>query len=346
MGSTPPVALAAAALLVSAAAAAPAFAPSSFASAIAGYAPGPGASPAFSDPALALGGPQGCGLHCGTLDVVALGVGGSLTLSFDAPISNGKGDDFIVFENSFQVDEPGNPTSFAEVVFVEVSSGGPFARFPADTVGVGGPIPSFGTVSFGAYDGLAGAIPTLANVVTNTIDPLDPTVAGGSAFDLSDLGSDPLVLAGQVDLDAITAVRLVDVEAGTTTDVNGNLIHDSGGATGAADIDAVSIINHAQNRSPRQPGVEISRDQQGFIRLVFSDPEGLGDLDPSTLRMSADLTPVFLSDLLAFGFVQVVSARPTRIELKITPFLSHAWVFSVSIRDMAGRFCVDQAAIQ
>ena len=64
------------------------------------------------------------------------------------------------------------------------------------------------------FGGFAGARPTLANVDTNAIPPLVPTAAGGTTFDLAELADDPLVLSGDVDLDAIAYVRLVDVVDG------------------------------------------------------------------------------------------------------------------------------------
>ncbi|MDG1477305.1 MAG: T9SS type A sorting domain-containing protein, partial [Vicingaceae bacterium] len=57
--------------------------------------------------------------------IVSLGDGGSATLAFNAPIINGQGADFAVFENSFS-------DSFLELAFVEVSSDGiNFFRFDA-----------------------------------------------------------------------------------------------------------------------------------------------------------------------------------------------------------------------
>ena len=56
-------------------------------------------------------------------DVVALGDGGSITLTFAEPIGDGPGWDFAVFENAFA-------GSFLELAFVEVSSDGVhFFRF-------------------------------------------------------------------------------------------------------------------------------------------------------------------------------------------------------------------------
>ena len=59
-----------------------------------------------------------------TFDVVVLGDAGSITLTFDAPICNGSGYDFAVFENSLN-------DTFLEFAFIEVSSDGEhFVRFP------------------------------------------------------------------------------------------------------------------------------------------------------------------------------------------------------------------------
>lgn len=341
-----PVALAATSALAAGALAAPVLAPSPFATSVATYLPGSGVGAGFDDPSRALGGPVGGGLFAGSLDVVTLGVGGSLTLGFDVPIADGKGEDFVVFENAFQLNEVGPPTTFAEVAFVEVSSGGPFARFPVETEGVDTPIGPFATTFWGAYDGLVGAIPTIANVHTNTLDPRDATYGGGTAFDLADLASDPLVLSGQVDLDAITLVRIVDLEAGTVTDASGHLIHDSGGASGSADIDGIAVVNHAENLSPRQPLVDLWQDQQGYLRLVIHDAEGLADLDPATLHISYALKPLTLEWLLGAGLAQIESLTADTIDLRLAVLLPYPFVFAASIKDQAGRLCVDQLVVQ
>ena len=57
--------------------------------------------------------------------VVSLGDGGSITLTFAHPLSDGTGPDLAVFENAFN-------DTFLELAFVEVSSDGAnFVRFPA-----------------------------------------------------------------------------------------------------------------------------------------------------------------------------------------------------------------------
>ncbi len=71
------------------------------------------------------------------------------------------------------------------------------------------------------YGSCAGWHPVLANADTNEIDPTDPAVAGGDAFDLADLG--------------VTEARFVRI----TDRV------DLTGVAGTFDLDAASIV-HAE----------------------------------------------------------------------------------------------------
>ncbi|MGA2499585.1 MAG: hypothetical protein ABSH20_17750 [Tepidisphaeraceae bacterium] len=203
----------------------------------------------FSNPALALGGPVGGGETVGGTDVYTLGVGGSLTLGFDngsSPrvINNGPGPDFIVFENPLYAG--GDPGScFSELMYVEVSSNGvDFARFPVIS-NTPGPVSAYGTINPADVSGFGGVHPVLANVKTNNINPFDPTVAGGDAFDLSSVGNNPLVISGKVNLNAIRQVRLVDVIGdGRDVDSNGHPIYDpTGSGNNGADVDAIAVIN-------------------------------------------------------------------------------------------------------
>ncbi|MEM7807980.1 MAG: PEP-CTERM sorting domain-containing protein, partial [Planctomycetota bacterium] len=162
---------------------------------------------------------------------------GQITVTFPTGIADGPGADFAVFENGFVF--PSDPFLFAELAFVEVSSDGlTFARFPAistNTTFQG----NFGQ-SFGGFD------------TTNIFNLAGKHADGfGTPFDLSDLASDPLVTGGQVDLDAISAVRLVDVVGdGTTLDSLGNPIIDAWLTTGTGGFDfrlgvgtGVGVIN-------------------------------------------------------------------------------------------------------
>jgi hypothetical protein len=149
------------------------------------YEQGTNLTPEFVTPDKALGVPGNSdGSQQGTVfDIVSLGRGGSITLTFSRPVYNGPGYDFAVFENSFNDD-------FLEFAKVEVSSDGQnFVAFPAFSQ-VPGPVGAFGA-----------------------LDPTDvEQVAGkyrggyGTPFDL-----EQLVGASGVDLNDIRYVRLNDI---------------------------------------------------------------------------------------------------------------------------------------
>ena len=181
---------------------------SRFATEVLSFTPGPGPNFGQDDlPEVVLGPPKGAGAINGSLDVVTLGNGGSITLGFEPSwIVDGPGPDLIVFENAFYVN--GNPdTPYAELASVEVSEDGKrFEAFPC-------------TATEAPYGSCAGWHPVYANSDTNTIDPTDPAVAGGDAFDLADLG--------------VAQARYVRI-----TDRI-----DLAGVNGLFDLDAVSIVN-------------------------------------------------------------------------------------------------------
>ncbi len=185
-----------------------------------GYNPGLEAT-SFMDESLAFGPVSGI-----STDVVVLGRGGSITVEFGLTFADGRGADIAVWENGF-IDTRTN-LLFAELAFVEVSSDGVnFVRFSTSTtqsgpVGDGGLDPSL-------YTGFAGLHPA----------------GTGTAFDLSQLASDPQVTSGAVDLAAIRYVRIVDIVGdGGTFDDEGNAIYDPYPTAGTAgfDLDGVAIL--------------------------------------------------------------------------------------------------------
>jgi hypothetical protein len=161
------------------------------------------------------------------LPVLSLGDGGSITLSFAKPITNGTGADFAVFEN-------GLSDYFLELAFVEVSSNGTnFVRFDSYSQ-------------------------TQSTTQVGSFDLLDPTnihnLAGkyragyGMPFDLAELNGKP-----GLNINAITHVRIVDV-VGTVDpdyarrDSLGRIINDpwpTDFETGGFDLDAVGVIHQA-----------------------------------------------------------------------------------------------------
>ncbi len=149
------------------------------------YQPGLAVDLEFQTPAKALGEPGNSdGTHQGTIfDIVSLGRGGSITLTFNPSIRNGTGFDFAVFENSFS-------DTFLELAKVEVSSDGQnFVAFPAFSL-VSGPVSGFG------------------NVDPTDIEQLAGKYRGGYGmpFDLQQLIGNPLL-----DLNNIRYVRLIDI---------------------------------------------------------------------------------------------------------------------------------------
>ena len=260
---------------------------SEFATSVVQVNPGPNANASFP-PTNLLGGPQGGGLNNGSLDVASLGAGGSITVGFSVPIQDGPGADFIAFENGFTFGVPSEV--FSEVSFVEVSSDGiVFARMPNRYGGPDAQQAMFGTQPMGTHAGMVGGMPVITNVLTNQIPPEDPVRAGGEAFDLADLAVDPLVVAGQVDLQAIQQVRFVDIPEGLFQDSFGNTIWDNGGSTGSADLDAVVVVNHPGSATSGQPVCDLELDPSGFLTVRLGDPNGFHDLDLAKLRASFNL---------------------------------------------------------
>ena len=158
------------------------------------------------------------------LAVVSLGNGGSITLTFGAPITDGDGWDFAVYENSFASDE------FLELGFVEVSSDGiHFARF--DSAFQSKAIPSLDS------SGIASQMGGLAGTYM---------VGYGTPFDLAALSNSPLVRDGTVDVTSIKYVRIVDIVGdGNTLDSFGRGIVDpiSSGPTAGFDLDGIAVLN-------------------------------------------------------------------------------------------------------
>lgn len=160
-----------------------------------------------------------------SFDIVALGSGGRITLTFEPAVENGDGWDFAVFENSFS-------DQYLELAYVEVSSNGiNFVRFDAMSLTVN-PVPGFGNIDPTDVDGLAGKY----------------RQGFGTPFDLEDLSQKPEVISGDVDLSRISHIRIVDVVGdGTFLDSSGAVIYDPYPTAGSAgfDLDAVGVSNGA-----------------------------------------------------------------------------------------------------
>ena len=160
-------------------------------------------------------------------DVYSLGDGGHMTLFFDNAIEDGSGDDFAVYENGFAT----IAGLFAEFAFVEVSSNGTdFARFPAVSLRTT-PVPGGAVVDPHDYDNFAG----------------DQPLNLGTGFDLAELAGHPLVLSGDLDLQNVAYVRVVDVIGdGSTVDSLANPVYDPYATpfdSSGFDLDAIGVIH-------------------------------------------------------------------------------------------------------
>ncbi len=169
----------------------------------------------WQTPSLALGSAVG-----DSYDIVSLGDGGSITLTFDHAIVDGVGADFCVFENSVN-------STFLELAYVEVSyDGTTFYRFPSS---------SLTATSVDSY------------ALTN---PMDATnidgLAGkymqgyGTPFDLSVLN------LSQYGITEINYIRLIDITGdGSCQDSAGNPIYDpyTTYGSGGFDLDAIGVMN-------------------------------------------------------------------------------------------------------
>ncbi len=171
-----------------------------------------------------------------SFDVVSLGDGGRITLTFDGPIANGPGPDFAVFENGFN-------DTFLELAFVEVSSDGShFFRF--DAVSLTPPSPQVG--GFGALN------------PTNLFNFAGKYRQGyGTPFDLQELAD----VSPLLDVNHVTHVRIIDVVGRVTAapdnpswspslDSLGNIVNDPYPTpfdSSGFDLDAIGVLNYRQD---------------------------------------------------------------------------------------------------
>jgi len=166
-------------------------------------------------------------------DIVSLGRGGRITMTFSGGIGDGEGYDFAVFENAIT-------DGFLELGFVEVSSDGVhYFRFENDSQ-TAGAVGAFGIVDPTDITGLAGKY----------------RQGYGTPFDLAELRGRSALL----DVNHVAWVRIVDIVGdGSGIDTSGDVIYDPYPTVGSAgfDLDAVGVMNFRTADFDRSGGVDI-----------------------------------------------------------------------------------------
>lgn len=177
--------------------------------------------------------------------VIPLGRAGTITLTFDAPVGNGEGYDFAVFENAVN-------DLFLELAVVEVSSNGT-DFFGFETVSLTpSPVSAFGSLDTTDIHNFAGKY----------------RATYGTTFELSELHE----VSPLLDIFAITHIRITDVVGdGNTTDSQGNPVYDPYATSGTAgfDLDAVGAMHFAVGY-----GEWAEQIPNPALRGALDDPDG------------------------------------------------------------------------
>ncbi len=223
---------------------------------------------------------------------------GEITLTFDAPIFDGPGADFAVFENGFEA-PAGSPLVFAELAFVEVSTDGDhWVRFPAIS---NTPELSSSTAPIDATD-----VYNLAGKHVNNVDANQILQSWGTPFDLSTLETHPDTqgVSPLVDLNNINYVKIIDIPGtGDIVDSEDNPIYDAhadDGTTNGFDLEALGVIWRHQTAADWQEqafGGETGDPGTGLTENYEGDPwsnleEFAFDFDAKGFDTSPLLKPV------------------------------------------------------
>jgi len=278
---------------------------------VADYTPSPGGE-GFADPHLTLGPVTGDALDVASLgelsvsQIASSDAPGQITLTFSQPIKNLTGGDFVIFENGL-----GSAASiFGELAYVEVSSdGNTFARFPSVSL-TAAAVSQYG--QFNPTD-----VFNLAGKHMNAYGG-----CWGTPFDLANLSAHPLVTSGQVNLQAITHIRVVDIpgtgffrdEAASLTDPTTGLAytqthpvydaHETYGS-GGFDLEAVGVVSREMTFAEWQS-------QRGLVGAQLGD---LADPDADGIPNLIEYATARLPDRADSGPVTVLAMEAGRLVL-------------------------------
>ena len=215
-----------------------------------------------------------------SFDVVSLGRGGQITLTFPHGISNGAGNDFAIFEN-------GISDAFLELGWVEVSTDGShFVRF-LNASQTQNPVGGFGGVDNTLISGLTSKYRqgfgtqfdlNLIQGVYDYVIVQGNNIGLTAAFKTQLQNNVPYL-----DLTNIQYVRIVDiVGAGSDVDAFGHVIYDPYPTTGSAgfDLDAVAVLHEGTTALPPPPNTFANWSfTQGLSGTPSADFDGDGNAD-------------------------------------------------------------------
>ncbi|MFT4901045.1 MAG: hypothetical protein ACI81V_000312 [Lentimonas sp.] len=265
-----------------------------------------------------------------SLDIVCLGRGGEITLTFTNAIRDGSGPDFCIFENGFSA-------NFLELAWVEVSSNGvDFVRFPNFSF-TAEPTGSFldPTYIFGlASRYMQGkGMPFDLNQLKQAYDAALLNETDFSPEYEAHLESKfPLL-----DLNDIRYVRIVDIVGdGSASDSDGYTIYDAYPTTGSAgfDLEAVGVLNRVERVGLEQT-IDFSelpnqRWADGSVQLAGSASSGL-PLSYEVLQGPA----VVSGGRLLFsgkGIVRVAASQPGDAEYAAAESILRSFVIADEVQ--------------
>ncbi|MCP4756225.1 MAG: hypothetical protein GY866_35635, partial [Proteobacteria bacterium] len=248
-----------------------------------------------------------------SVDIVSLGRGGSIVMTFGNPIKNGLGWDFVVFEN-------GIDDNFLELAYAEVSSNGTdFVRFANDSQ-TQYPVSAGGSVDPTDIDGFAGKY----------------RKGYGTPFDLQKLADRDEVGQGTLDLTSVTHVRIIDIAGdGTAFDTDGDVIYDPYPTIESAgfDLEAVGVRyeKKADNSAPDPPQLSSPEDNAIEISLVpvletrdFSDTDAIDNHLASRWQIS--IQSGFADGELMFDHITLIHLTTLTVpRLILDPNKAYFW---------------------